>query len=208
MPIEIFSIGPLETNCYVVYNEGSALVVDPGGEPSPILAFLQEKKLNLEAVLLTHLHFDHMYGVADLHAATKAPVFMPGDDSFMLETQYSRGGMWGFPDVKPFEAENLSEGQHTFGALQMQVIHTSGHSPGSMSFYFPALNLVCTGDTLFYRSVGRSDLPGGNFDTLVQSIKTKLFALPSETMVYPGHGPETSIGDEMTNNPYCGSFVR
>ncbi len=208
MPIETFSIGPLETNCYVVYDAGSAIVVDPGGEPSPIINFLREKNLKLEAICLTHLHFDHMYGVADLHSATKAPVFMPSDDAFMLETQYSRGGMWGFPDVKPFEAAPLVEGKQTFGALQFEVIHTPGHSPGSMSLFFPQLQLICTGDVLFYRSVGRSDLPGGNFDTLVQSIKTKLFVLPPETAVYPGHGPESSIGDEMTNNPYCGSFVR
>ncbi len=208
MSIETFSIGPLETNCYVVYEGSSAVVVDPGGDPAPILAFLQEKNLKLEAVFLTHLHFDHMYGVADLHKATQAPVFMPKGDAFMLETQYSRGGMWGFPDVKPFDAADLEEGKYTYGALLVEVIHTPGHSPGSMSLYFPQLKLVCTGDVLFYRSVGRSDLPGGDFDTLVQSIKTRLFVLPAETAVYPGHGLESSIGDEMNNNPYCGSFVR
>ncbi len=208
MSIEIFSIGPLETNCYAVYKDGSAVVVDPGGDPAPVIAFLQEKKLKLEGIYLTHLHFDHMYGVADLHAATNAPIFMPSDDAFMLETQYSRGGIWGFPDVKAFDAVPLTTGKHTMGALQFEVLHTPGHSPGSMSLYFPDLKLICTGDVLFYRSVGRSDLPGGHLETLLTSIKTKLFVLPPETIVYPGHGPESSIGDEMTNNPYCGSFVR
>ncbi len=208
MSIETFSIGPLETNCYVVHHESSAMVIDPGGDPAPVIRFLQENKLKLEAICLTHLHFDHMYGVADLHAATNAPVFMPNDDAFMLETQYSRGGMWGFPDVKHFDAKPLQLGMQTLGSLQFEVIHTPGHSPGSMSLYFPELKLICTGDVLFYRSVGRSDLPGGNYDTLIQTIKTKLFVLPPETIVYPGHGLESTIGDEMNNNPYCGSFVR
>ncbi len=208
MSIEVFSIGPLETNCYVVYQAGSAVVVDPGGDPAPVVAFLHEKNLRLEGIYLTHLHFDHMYGVADLYEATKAPIFMPSDDAFMLETQYSRGGMWGFPDVKPFDAAPLTTGKHEAGALHFEVMHTPGHSPGSMSLYFPDLHLVCTGDVLFYRSVGRSDLPGGHLETLIESIKTKLFTLPANTLVYPGHGPESSIGDEMTNNPYCGSFVR
>ena len=208
MSIEIFNLGPLETNCYVVYKENSAIVVDPGGDPSPVLTFLRNNNLVLEAICLTHLHFDHMYGVADLHKATNAPTFMPSDDAFMLETQYSRGGMWGFPSVKPFEAEHLVPGEHTLGALHFVVIHTPGHSPGSMSLYFPDLKLVCTGDTLFYRSVGRSDLPGGDGDLLAKSIREKLFTLPDEIIAYPGHGPEARIGDEKNNNPYCGLFVR
>ncbi len=208
MSIETFSLGPLETNCYVVYQGSHAIVVDPGGDPRPVVKFLETAKLQLVAICLTHLHFDHLYGVADLHAATNAPIYTPSDDAFLLDTDSGKGGMWGFPHVKKFESSPLTEGEHTFGDLRLTSLHTPGHTPGSMSLHFPELNLVCTGDVLFYRAVGRSDLPGGNHDTLITSIKNKLFVLPPETVVYPGHGPESSIGDEMTNNPYCGSFVR
>ncbi len=208
MGIEVFGIGPLETNCYVVYQGQSAIVVDPGGDPRPVLKFLQAQNLQLAAICLTHLHFDHLYGVADLHANTKAPIYTPSEDAFLLETDSGKGGMWGFPSVKAFESSPLTAGEHTMGDLRFVAIHTPGHTPGSMSLYFPELKLICTGDVLFYRAVGRSDLPGGNHDTLIASIKKDLFTLPPDTIVYPGHGPETNIGDEAANNPFCGEFTR
>ncbi len=208
MSIKTFSIGPLETNCYVVSKGQSAIVVDPGGDPRPVIKFLESNNLQLLGICLTHLHFDHLYGVADLHAATNAPIFSPADDAFLLDTESGKGGMWGFPHVKKFDSAPLTEGEHLLGDLRFQSLHTPGHTPGSMSLYFPDLKLVCTGDVLFYRAVGRSDLPGGDHATLIASIKSKLFVLPKETMVYPGHGPESSIGDEQAHNPYCGDFVR
>ncbi len=214
MAIKTFSIGPLETNCYVVYDdeagkaEKSAIVVDPGGDPSPVIEFLESGKLQLEGIYITHLHFDHLYGVADLHAATKAPIFAPTEDAFLLETESGKGGMWGFPNVKQFTSEALKEGEHSAGALQFTALHTPGHTPGSISLYFPKFNILCSGDVLFYRSIGRSDLPGGHHKILVDSIKTKLLTLPPQTVVYPGHGPESSVADEKANNPFCGDFAR
>ncbi len=208
MPIECFSIGPLETNCYVIHKDGSAIAVDPGGEPKPIIKFLEKNQLKLVGICLTHLHFDHLYGVQDLHIATGAPIFSPSEDAFLLEREAGTGGMWGFPKVKRFTASPLSEGKHTLGPLSFTALHTPGHTPGSMSLYFSEFNAVFSGDVLFYRAIGRSDLPGGDHNILIDSIKRELFTLPDETIVYPGHGPESSVNDEKHNNPYCGSFVR
>ncbi len=206
MSLEIFHLGPLETNCYVVYHEGEALVIDPGGNPASVVQFLKENSLKLCGIYLTHLHFDHLYGVTDLHEATKAPIFYPKDDAFLLETESGKGGIWGFPAVKKFSGENLKEGAHS--PCKSEVLHftctnTPGHTPGGVCLYFPALASVFTGDSLFYRAVGRSDLPGGDHNVLIQSIRSKIFTLPDDTLVYPGHGPESSVGQEKAHNPYC-----
>ena len=153
MPYSVYPLGPLETNSYLVYKDGQAVVIDAGGDPAPILHDLRAKGLTLAAICLTHRHFDHMYGVATL------------------------------------------------------VLDTPGHTPGGVSYYFPDEKAVFTGDALFYRSLGRTDFPGGDHDTLLHSIRKVLFALPEETAVLPGHGPATSIGNERRNNPFCGDFV-
>ncbi len=207
MPIEIFPLGPLETNCYVVYEGDSAIVLDPGGDPSPVIDFLRQKGLNLAAICITHLHFDHMYGIADLAQSCNAPIYTPEGDAFLLETEAGKGGVWGFPHVKSFTSSFLTPGTHTMGGMTFTALHTPGHTPGSISLYFPDFHAVFTGDVLFYRAVGRSDLPGGDHSTLVQSIKRELFALPEQTAVYPGHGPSSQVGDEKLNNPYCSAFA-
>lgn len=208
MPIATFPLGPLDTNCYVVHRDGQAVVVDPGGEPTEVLQFLQHENLALSAILLTHLHFDHLYGVAALHKATGAPVRGPAGDAALLQTEAGGGGIWGFPKVPPFDSEPLSEGEHRFGTLDCTVMATPGHTPGSLAFYFPEEQAVITGDLLFYRSVGRTDFPGGDHAALLNSIRERIFTLPGNTKVYPGHGPSTSVDDEQHNNPYCGAFVR
>ncbi len=208
MPIECFSIGPLETNCYLIHKDGSAIVVDPGGNPKPVMEFLTQNQLELVGICLTHLHFDHLYGVYDLQEATNAPIYSPPEDAFLLQSEAGKGGMWGFPKVKQFEASPLNAGKYTLGPLNFTALHTPGHTPGSMSLYFPEFNAVFSGDVLFYRAIGRSDLPGGDHSTLIDAIQRELFTLPPETTVYPGHGPKSSIDDEKNNNPYCGSFVR
>ncbi len=208
MPIQTFSIGPLETNCYLVHTHSSALVIDPGGDPHEVIDTLHKNNLKLLGIYLTHLHFDHLYGVADLQKATTAPVFSPPDDAFLLESEAGKGGVWGFPRVPTFTASPLCVGKHTVDDINFTVMHTPGHTPGSMSLYFPDLTAVFTGDVLFYRAVGRSDLPGGNQDTLMASIQRELFPLPPNTIVYPGHGPASTIGEEKQSNPYCGDFAR
>lgn len=208
MPIYTFPLGPLETNCYVIAADAYALAIDPGGDPKEVLDFLKENKLSLVNICITHMHFDHLYGVAALHKATGAPVLTPPGDAQLMQNEVGAGGVWGFPRVDSFPSEPLESGEHIFGPLTCTVLNTPGHTPGSVSLYFPQEKAVFTGDLLFYRSVGRTDFPGGDQNTLLNSIRSKIFTLPDDTLVYPGHGLSTSVGDEKHNNPYCGLFAR
>lgn len=208
MSVATFSIGPLGTNSYVIYEKQEACVIDVGGDPAPINKFLQDNSLKLTAICITHRHFDHLYGVADLASATGAPVFVPEKDEVLAAHEASTGGIWGMPPVPPFKANLLSAGTHKFAGMECQVLETPGHTPGGVSYYFPAQNCVFTGDALFYRSLGRTDFPMGNHAQLLESIQSVLFKLPPATIVYPGHGPATSIGDEALHNPFCGQMVR
>lgn len=206
MPVATFPLGPLQTNSYLIHADSRAVAVDVGGHPAPMLDYLAEYRLSLAAICLTHRHFDHLYGVAELAAATKAPVYAPTGDDSLAETESGRGGIWGFPQVTPFESLPMPTGETSFGGMSCRVLETPGHTPGGVSLYFPAENMVFTGDALFYRSMGRTDFPGGDHATLLRSISDVLFTLPPETVVYPGHGPATTIGDERKNNPFCGEF--
>jgi len=206
MPIHTFALGPLETNCYVLHDSAYALAVDPGGDPAQVLAFLKAKHLTLLAILNTHLHFDHILGNASLHAATGAPIRTPAGDAYLLESELGMGGMWGFPKVPAFESTPLTEGEESFGPFCCQVLHTPGHSPVSLSFSLPSEQAVFVGDVIFYRGVGRTDFPGGDMGVLLRSIQTKIFILPGDTRLYPGHGLPTTVADEQRNNPYCGDF--
>jgi glyoxylase-like metal-dependent hydrolase (beta-lactamase superfamily II) len=206
MQIVNFPLGPLETNCYVIHTENEATVVDPGGPPDAVLNYLDQKKLSLTHILLTHLHFDHTYGVAKLAAKTGGAIFGPEADRFMLNNELGGGGGWGMPSVERFEYKALDEGDISMLGTVCTGLATPGHTPGGLSFYFPDLGAVFSGDTLFYRSIGRSDFPGGNHNTLCSSIRSKLFQLPDNTAVYSGHGPATVIIDEKRQNPFVGAF--
>lgn len=208
MSIATFPIGPLSTNCYIINAGSDAVAIDVGGDPAPMLEYLLEHKLLLNAICLTHLHFDHLFGVADLAAASGAPVYAPIGEDDIKDTEMAKGGIWGLPQVKPFEAKPLAPGQISFGALECQALETPGHTPGSMSLYFPKEKVVFVGDVLFYRSIGRTDFPNGNHQQLLASIHEKLFTLPDDVEVYPGHGPATSIGNEKKHNPFCGEFAQ
>jgi glyoxylase-like metal-dependent hydrolase (beta-lactamase superfamily II) len=206
MPVAHFNLGPLETNCYLLHDDAYAIAVDPGGDPAEVTAFLRKQHLTLLAVLNTHLHFDHTLGNAALHEATGAPVRIPAGDVHLLDSELGAGGMWGLPRVPAFRGLPLAEGEESFGPFQCRILHTPGHSPGSLCFYIPAEQCVFSGDVIFYRSVGRTDFPGGDMETLLNSIRTQLFTLPGVTCLYPGHGPSTTVADEQRNNPYCGHF--
>lgn len=206
MPVATFPLGPLQTNSYLIHNAAQAVAVDVGGEPAPMIEYLTAHKLALAAICLTHRHFDHMYGVAELAGNTAAAVYAPAGDESLADTESGRGGIWGFPLVPPFESLPMPTGKTSFGGMDCQVLETPGHTPGGISLYFPDEKLVFTGDALFYRSMGRTDFPGGDHAALLRSIKDVLFSLPDETQVYPGHGPATSIGDERRSNPFCGEF--
>ena len=208
MPIATFPIGPLSTNSYIISSAGEAVAIDVGGEPDAMLDYLRAQNLMLADICLTHMHFDHLYGVAALAEATGAPVLGPAGDKPIMDTESSVGGIWGMPPVPPFKMEYLPDGKAVLGGMECEIIQTPGHTPGGVSLYFPAENSVFTGDALFYRSLGRTDFPGGSHQQLLHSIRDRLFALPDETVVYPGHGPATTIGDEKRHNPFCGLYVQ
>ena len=207
MRISSFALGPLGTNSYLVDNGTDALAIDVGGDPAPMLDFLQTNSLSLRAILVTHRHFDHLYGVSALQKATKAPAYVPTGEEVIARTEASRGGIWGMPLVPDFSESPLSGHEMVIGPFAITILDTPGHTPGSVSYYFAAEGCVFTGDALFYRSIGRTDFPMGDHATLLKSVRNTLFALPEETVVYPGHGPETSIGDEKQHNPFIGDFA-
>lgn len=207
MPIAVFPIGPLATNSYIISSAGLAAAIDVGGDPEPMLKYLEENKLHLQAICITHLHFDHLYGVAQLAEDTGAPIYVPSGDSPLASTESANGGMWGMPPVRPFNAVPLTLGETIIAGMECVVLQTPGHTPGGVSLYFPAEKSVFTGDALFYRSLGRTDFPGGDHQQLLCSIRDQLFTLPDDTTVYPGHGQATTIGDERKHNPFCGEFV-
>ena len=204
MRMAVFPLGALQTNCYVVDAGANAVVVDPGGDPAPVLAYLNENRLTLSHILLTHLHFDHTFGVAPLVRETGAEVLASPADDYMLETDLGRGGVWGLPEVEAFRHAPLAPGDPALPVGECKVLATPGHTPGGLSFYFPGLASVCVGDTLFARSVGRTDFPGGNHQQLIDSIVQRLWPMGDQTVFIPGHGPESTFGRERQSNPYVG----
>lgn len=146
MSYSVYPLGPLETNSYLVYKDGQAVVIDAGGDPAPILHDLRAKGLTLAAICLTHRHFDHMYGVATLVKETGAPVYSPVHDACLIGTESSDGGIWGFPPVPAFESRDLPTGPQVFGGMACTVLDTPGHTPGGVSYYFPDEKAVFTGD--------------------------------------------------------------
>ena len=209
MQIHLLVVGQLRTNCYILQSGKEGMIVDPGDEPERILRFVKDIPVKPVRILATHTHFDHVLGVDGVRKETRAPFLIHHDDLPMLESMQSRVRQFmGFEappppkvDLYVFDGEVLHVGDE-----EVRVIHTPGHSPGSISLYTDGF--VLTGDALFSQSIGRTDLPGGNLRTLLDSIKDKLFSLDDETIVYPGHGPETTIGDEKLANPFVGKNAR
>jgi len=198
-------VGRLQTNCYILQSDSTALIVDPGDEPERILRFLTDIAVKPSRIIATHTHFDHVLGVDSIRARLKIPFLIHHDDLSTLESMQSRvRQIMGFSVPPPPKVDQfLEDGQSIeFGQDKMKVIHTPGHSPGSISL--AGQGFVLTGDALFNQSIGRTDLPGGDLDTLLRSITKRLFNLDDDTIVYPGHGPETSIGDEKLANPFVG----
>jgi hydroxyacylglutathione hydrolase len=197
-------VGPIQTNCYVVADEATATaaVIDPGGDVEDILAAADEMGVEIRYVINTHAHFDHTAGDADLIAATHARLALHAADAPLL----AHGGgadLFGILGVSsPRPDLLLKEGDALqLGETELRVIYTPGHTPGGISLYSESGASVFSGDCLFYAGVGRTDLPGGDYDTLMTSI-SRLLDLPDDTIVYPGHGPTTTIGEEKANNPF------
>lgn len=212
----IFQFNPLETNCVVLWaDENPACIVADPGMSSPdgvarLTGFLKEKGLTPEAILLTHGHFDHVWGVMRLLELYPVPVYMhPADKDIMSQiTGGFRGMEKGFEFLKSrFSTRDLQDGEElSLAGIGLKVLHTPGHSPGSVCFYVKEDNLLLSGDTLFAGSIGRTDLAGGDYDTLMDSLLKKVMVLPGETDVIPGHGQPTSIAREAQANPFLQPF--
>ena len=206
MILESFPVGPLACNCTILGDEetGEAIVIDPGDEVSRIARRLTEHGLKLKQILITHAHIDHVGGALQLKRLTGAPILLNENDLPLLQMMPTQAGWLGMetPETAPPD-ENLADGLMVgLEGYPAQVLHTPGHSQGSVCLHFAPLKLLIAGDTLFEGSIGRTDLPGGNFAQIIDSIQTRLMALPDETRVLTGHGPETTIGTERRNNPF------
>ena len=203
---EILPVGALQCNCSILGDEasGEAIVVDPGDEVPRILAVLRRHKLTVKQILITHAHIDHIAGAARLQALTGAPVLYNQNDLPLVNMMAVQAGWLGMetPEVRPPD-DTLDDGKLiSIANLSGSILHTPGHTQGSVCLYLPTQKLLLAGDTLFAGSVGRTDLPGGDGPTLIRSIHNKLLPLPDETVVLPGHGPKTTIGDERKSNPF------
>lgn len=207
MNVEKMSLGPLGTNCYIVYNQSEALIFDPGGNAERIEKFLTENELKPLAILLTHAHFDHIGAVGELRSKYKLDVYLHEAEADWLENPpFSPNSMLLGLDIRTDKPDHLIEpGDMKIGDFQFRVEHTPGHSPGSVSFIFAEASFVISGDVLFAQGVGRTDLEGGNFTELAHSIRTVLYELPDDFTVYSGHGENTQIGFQKENNPFVKS---
>jgi hydroxyacylglutathione hydrolase len=198
--------GPVEENCYVIHLEGSpeAVVVDPGSSAVQLRQAIDSAGLKPVWILATHAHFDHVGAAFALSEAYQAPFACHALDKDILETLEDTYVFYGMGSTKkPRISRNLADGDTVdAGPFQLKVLHTPGHTPGGLCFYDAASGSLFSGDTLFQRSIGRSDFEGGDAKALVENIKSKLFVLPDATRVYPGHGDATTIGDEKRENPF------
>ena len=203
---EILPVGPLQCNCSIIADENTreAMVIDPGDEVAAIQAILQKHGVRVKQIVITHAHIDHVGRATKLRAATAAPILLNQNDHALLKMLGMQAAWLGMstPDEVDVDCGITDGDKVETGALVANVMHTPGHTEGSICLYFPAQEKLIAGDTLFAGSIGRTDLPGGSFDKILRSLHQKVLSLPDETIVVPGHGPLTTIGDERENNPF------
>lgn len=204
-----FTFNPFQENTYILHDKTrECYIIDPGcfgpEEEKELKDFIEGKKLKPTKLILTHAHIDHVMGCRFVKNTWDIPMYMHRAEIPVLESTNRVGQMYGIPVATPPPADAFLEDGDTIalGEHELQVLFTPGHSPGSISFYYAAQQLLISGDVLFQGSIGRTDLPGGDFATLENSIRTKLYTLPEEVKVYSGHGPHTTIGREKRGNPF------
>lgn len=208
MKLHVIPAGPLQTNAYLLTapERGEAILIDaPGDVWADVQPILEKDNCRLVELWLTHGHFDHMQGGAEVVRATRARVLAHADDRAMIETPEMMKRVLGLRmELEPVQVDRWVKQGERFNALgeAVEVRHVPGHCPGNVLFYFAGWKSAFVGDALFAGSVGRSDLPGGSFEVLEQSIRQQIYTLPDETVVYPGHGPDTTVGAEKATNPY------
>ena len=203
---EIFPVGPLQCNCSVIGDETTreAMVIDPGDDIEDVLALIQKHNLTVMQIVVTHAHIDHVGGAMKLRAASGAPILLNQNDHVLLKMLDVQAAWIGVEDPGKVEIDrSIGQGDTVrAGSLAANVIHTPGHTEGSVCLYFPVEKKLIAGDTLFAGSIGRTDLPGGSMRKIISSLHEKVLTLPDETTVVPGHGPLTTIGDERESNPF------
>ena len=203
---EILPVGPLHCNCSVIGDEASreAIVIDPGDDIERVLSLIKKHNLQVKQIVITHAHIDHVGGAMKLRTATGAPILLNQNDYALLKMLDVQAAWIGMPAPGKVDIEQ-SLGQSDkvkVGSLSAEVLHTPGHTEGSICLYFPVENKLIAGDTLFAGSIGRTDLPGGSYEKILHSLHDRVLALPDETVVVPGHGPLTTIGEERESNPF------
>ena len=212
MDVRMLTVGPVGENTFVFRSEGSerALIVDPGEEAPRILKLVEELGVSVDGILLTHTHFDHIGAVAPVAAATGAPVWCPEIEVPVLADINSFVPWPGFGPFESYDADHTVSGGEKLelAGLEIDVIFTPGHSPGHVTYSVPAEHALFSGDVLFQGSVGRTDLPGGDWGTLLSSIRTLVEGHPPETTVYPGHMGITTLGAERASNPFLAELAR
>lgn len=209
MQYRIIPVTPFQQNCTLLVCEETkrAAVVDPGGDIERILAAVAEAGATLEKILVTHGHIDHAGGVAALAERLSLPIEGPQrEDQFWIDGMPQQSKMFGFPDVRAFTPDRwLEHGDVvSFGAVSLEVLHCPGHTPGHVVFFHRPSPLALVGDVLFAGSIGRTDFPRGDFDTLIASIRERLWPLGDDVAFIPGHGPMSTFGEERRSNPFCG----